>query len=75
MVRHCRNFVEGGTFFFTLTLLDRASRALIGHIEALRASVKQTRASHPFAIDAIARRLSFADVVCATFAFDTRRMP
>jgi putative transposase len=53
MVRYRRNFVAGGTFFFTVTLADRASRALIDHIEALRRAVKQTHAAHPFAIDAV----------------------
>ena len=53
MVRYRRNFLAGGTFFFTATLADRTSRALIDHIEALRAAVKETRAAHPFAIDAI----------------------
>jgi hypothetical protein len=53
MVRYRRNFVAGGTFFFTVTLADRASRALIDHIEALRRAVKQMHAAHPFAIDAV----------------------
>ena len=53
MVRYRRNFVAGGTFFFTVTLADRASRALIDHIEALRAAVREIRAAHPFAIDAV----------------------
>ena len=53
MVRYRRNFVAGGTFFFTLTLADRSSRALIDNVEALRAAVKKTRGSHPFSIDAV----------------------
>jgi hypothetical protein len=53
MVRYRRNFVAGGTFFFTATLVDRSLRALIDHIEALRAATRDTRRSHPFAIDAI----------------------
>jgi len=53
MVRYRRNFVAGGTYFFTLTLADRTSGALIDHIEALRTAVKETRAAHPFAIDAV----------------------
>jgi putative transposase len=52
MVRYRRNFVPGGTFFFTVALADRTSRALIDHIEALRAAVRQTRGSHPFTINA-----------------------
>ena len=53
MVQYRRNFVPGGTFFFTVTLADRTSRALIDHVEALRAAVSETRAAHPFAIDAV----------------------
>jgi putative transposase len=53
MVHYRRHFVAGGTFFFTFTLADRTSRALIDHVEALRAAIKETRAAHPFAIDAI----------------------
>ena len=53
MVRYRRNFVAGGTFFFTVTLLDRTSRALTDHVESLRAAVRQTRLAHPFAIDAV----------------------
>src|SRR5262249_36364157 len=52
MVRYRRNFITGGTFFFTLTLLDRTSRALVEQIEALRAAMRETRRSHPFTIDA-----------------------
>ena len=54
MVRYRRNFVAGGTFFFTVTLADRASQVLTDHIVALRTSIRQTRSSHPFAIDAVA---------------------
>jgi putative transposase len=53
MVRYRRNFVAGGTFFFTATLADRKSRALCDHVDALRAAVRQTRATHPFMIDAV----------------------
>jgi putative transposase len=53
MVRYRRNFVTGGTFFFTVTLADRTSRALIEQVEALRAAVRMTRVSNPFKIDAV----------------------
>jgi putative transposase len=54
MVRYRRNFVAGGTFFFTVTLADRTSQALTDHITALRTALQQTRHSHPFAVDAVA---------------------
>jgi putative transposase len=53
MVRYRRNFVPGGTYFFTLTLVDRRSSALVDHIGALRAAFRRARRERPFAIDAI----------------------
>ena len=53
MVRYRRNFLAGGTFFFTATLADRASSALTDHIVALRAAVARTKHDHPFTIDAV----------------------
>jgi REP element-mobilizing transposase RayT len=53
MVRYRRNFLPGGTFFFTLTLVDRRSSALIDHIGVLRAAFRGTRNLKPFTIDAI----------------------
>ncbi len=53
MVRHRRNFVAGGTYFFTVTLADRRSSALTDHVDVLRAAVQTTRHAHPFTIDAI----------------------
>jgi putative transposase len=53
MVRYRRNFVAGGTFFFTTTLVDRGSTALTDHIDALRSAFRTTRQTQPFSIDAI----------------------
>src|SRR5436309_4357736 len=53
MVRYRRNFVVGGTYFFTIALADRKSRALIEHFSALRAAVRTIRQAHPFMIDAV----------------------
>ena len=53
MVLYRRNFVAGGTYFFTATLADRASRALTEHIETLRDAIRATRDTQPFTIDAI----------------------
>ena len=53
MVRYRRNFVAGGTYFFTATLVDRTSSALIDHVNALRAAIRVTRRAHPFMIDAV----------------------
>jgi putative transposase len=54
MVRYRRNFIAGGTFFFTVTLADRTSQALVDYVDALRAAMRKTRSSHPFTIDAVA---------------------
>ena len=53
MVRYRRNFLPGGTFFFTLTLRDRSCRFLVEHIEALRVAVRHTKSRRPFEIDAM----------------------
>jgi putative transposase len=47
-----RNRVPGGTYFFTVNLLDRKSSLLVSHIDDLRESVRKVRAKRPFHIDA-----------------------
>ena len=53
MVRYRRNVVPGGTYFFTVTLADRRSRLLVDQVDALRLAFRDTRARHPFTVDAI----------------------
>src|SRR5437764_13738513 len=53
MVRYRRNRVAGGAYFFTATLVDRHSNALVEYVGALRTAVRTTRAVHPFTIDAV----------------------
>jgi REP-associated tyrosine transposase len=49
----CRhNRAPGGTFFFTVNLLDRRSNLLVANIDALRDWVRRVRARAPFHIDA-----------------------
>src|SRR5438128_9188147 len=50
MVRYRRNFVAGGTYFFTATLVDRKSSVLIAHVEALRVDIRVTRRAHPMRV-------------------------
>jgi len=46
-----RAWHPGGTYFFTLNLLQRAGNdLLIRHIEDLRAAVRRVRSAHPFTI-------------------------
>ena len=47
-----RNRVPGGTFFFTVNLLDRRSDLLVTQIHALRDAVRQVGRHAPFHIDA-----------------------
>ena len=53
MSQYIRAFIPGGTFFFTVALLNRDQRLLVEHIELLRAAFKQVQASRPFTTDAI----------------------
>lgn len=36
-----RNRIPGGTYFFTVNLLNRRRRLLVEHVEALRAAVRK----------------------------------
>ena len=47
-----RNRVPGGTFFFTVNLLDRRSDLLVTQIQALRDAVLRVRLRASFHIDA-----------------------
>ncbi len=47
-----RNRVPGGTYFFTVNLLERSSTLLVTHVDALRDAVRKVRARQPFHIDA-----------------------
>jgi hypothetical protein len=48
-----RNFVPGGSFFFTVNLADRRSGVLTERVDLLRSAFRYTRARHPFTIEAI----------------------
>ncbi|WP_031430956.1 REP-associated tyrosine transposase [Methylomicrobium agile] len=48
--RRCR--VSGGTYFFTVNLLERRLDLLVRHIDLLREAVRVTRCERPFRIDA-----------------------
>ncbi|QSA98848.1 transposase [Methylococcus sp. EFPC2] len=44
--------VPGGTYFFTVNLLERRLDTLVRHVDALREAVRLTRQERPFHIDA-----------------------
>ncbi|WP_408631326.1 REP-associated tyrosine transposase [Methylomonas rhizoryzae] len=52
MPNYRRNRIPGGTYFFTVNLLERKSALLIEHIAELREAVRATRQQQPFHIDA-----------------------
>jgi len=52
MPNYHRNRVPGGTYFFTVNLLERREHHLVEYIEAFRESVRQVREKRPFHIDA-----------------------
>ena len=52
-MRYKRANIEGGTYFFTLTLADRTQSILVEHIDLLRSSFRSVKERHPFTIDAI----------------------
>ena len=53
MANYRRNFIEGGSFFFTVNLADRRSHLLVERIYLLRQSFRYTQSRHPFTIDAV----------------------
>ena len=53
MTNYRRNFVLGGSFFFTVNLADQRLRLLTDHIQALRSAFRYTKLRHPFRVDAI----------------------
>jgi putative transposase len=53
MTAYRRNFVPGGSFFFTVNLADRRLSLLTMHIGLLREAFREIRQRRPFTIDAI----------------------
>jgi len=53
MTNYRRNFIPGGSYFFTVNLADRCSRLLTDNIGALRSAFRYVRERHAFMIDAI----------------------
>jgi putative transposase len=53
MPQYIRAFVPGGTFFFTVNLLDRRRKLLTENIDALREVFQAARRRRPFTIEAI----------------------
>ena len=52
MANYRRNFLAGGSYFFTVNPADRRRMLLTDHIDLLRAAFRQARARHPFTVEA-----------------------
>jgi len=52
MTNYRRNFLPGGSYFFTVNLLDRRSRLLTEKIELLRQAFRYAKERHPFSVEA-----------------------
>ena len=82
MPNYRRNFVPGGTFFFTVALLERKRDLLVKEIELLRESVRRVKRLYPFGIDAwvvlpdhLHGRTAESHSISARFAEMTRNVP
>ena len=53
MPRYTRAWIPGGSFFFTVALLERRRALLTLHIDTLRHAFRETRRRRPFDVDAI----------------------
>jgi putative transposase len=53
MSRYRRAYVEGGTFFFTVTLADRSSDMLVRYIDRFRRIYRSVEERYPFETIAI----------------------
>lgn len=48
MVVYRRNRLPGGTYFFTVTLENRASSLLVAHVDVLGQAMREVRCRYPF---------------------------
>jgi putative transposase len=53
MVLYRRNPIAGGTYFFTVALLDRRAYTLVEHVDLLRAVYTDVKTKCPFRTDAM----------------------
>jgi len=53
MTNYRRNFVKGGSYFFTVALADRGGSLLLDHLDALREVFRHVKAEYPFHLDAM----------------------
>src|SRR3989304_5661179 len=54
MTNYRRHFIPGGSYFFTVALAERSSRALVENIDLLRDSFSTVKRTMPFDLIAVA---------------------
>ena len=52
-MRYRRTEIKGGTYFFTINLLDRKSSLFVDEIDLLRIAINHVKKRHPFRLDAM----------------------
>lgn len=53
MTNYRRNFIPGGSYFFTVAIADRSSRLLVEHIDLLRRAFSSVKDEQSFELTAI----------------------
>ena len=53
MPNYRRVFVPGGSYFFTVNLLERRTKLLTANIRLLKMAIARTKRRHPFRIEAL----------------------
>ena len=53
MPNYIRAYIPGGTYFFTVALLDRKRRLLTDHIDALREAFRHVKRQRPYQLNAV----------------------
>lgn len=48
MTNYRRNFIAGGSYFFTVTLADRSSRLLVEKVDLLKEAIHSVKTEKPF---------------------------
>ena len=56
MTNYRRNFINGGSFFFTANLAERRLHLPVDYIDLLRQAFRHVRRRHQFDIEAIVKR-------------------
>lgn len=52
-MRYRRAKIKGGTYFFTVNVLERRRTLLVDHVAVLREAIREVKRRHPFHIDAM----------------------